>query len=195
MKTRPSSLDPFFSFLWWRSKKRYINQFSSWILEGFKILQSRMRYKTADNRPVNKNSHEESRSAPLVFYFNFFFFLIACLYIVFAERTLPTVSFHAIFCMSLFKVWTRPFVLITLWWRLSCHHPYTVPVNTTTQVTLIEQIKPWRAWTCVKSALTQVRCFILCSSFLVNLCALLLLQYSLTQVTCTVNIYLTLRFI
>jgi len=44
-------------------------------------------------------------------------------------------------------------------------------------------------------ALIHGRCFTLCSYVLVNLCALLPLQYSLTQVTCTVNIYLTLRFI
>lgn len=87
MKTRPSSLDLFFSFLWWRWKKRYIHQFSSWILEGFKILQSRMRYKTADNRLVNGNIHEERRSAPLVFYFNHFFFKLPVL-VLFLPRGL-----------------------------------------------------------------------------------------------------------
>lgn len=95
------------------------------------------------------------RSAPLVFYLNHSFFFYCLSLYFFAERTLPTASFCAIVRMSPFKVWTRPFVLITLWGRLSCHHPYTTAVSTTTQLALIEQIKPWAVWMCVDSALTQ----------------------------------------
>lgn len=122
-------------------------------------------------------------------------FFTGPLCIVFAARTLPTVFFHTTLHTFPFKTWTQPFMLTTLRWRLSRHHP---PLNAGEHRHPAGHSRANQAiggLNLCQIALTHGRCFILCSCFLVNLCALLPLQYSLTQVTCTVNIYLTLRFI
>lgn len=153
-----------------------------------------MRYKNAD-RQMSRNVHRERRSVPLVLYFNHNFFFYR--------------SSRYCFCWGHFTCCFFPCHSVLLLLKgelnLSCWPPFGescpaishqwMPVSTTTQLALVEQIKPQEVWMCVKSGLTHGRSFILCSCFLVNLCALLPLQYSLTQVTCTVNIYLTLRFI
>lgn len=159
-------------------------------MEIFKILHCRMKYKSAERWAgiIMRKGH---------------MYLWSCISIIFYRSSsycfcwgdFTCCSFHATLCISHFKVWTWPFMLTTLWWRLSCHH---LPVNAAEHH---HPAGPSRANQAIGSlslcqtALTQARCFILCSCFLVNLCALLPLQYSLTQVTCTVNIYLTLRFI
>lgn len=105
VKTRPSSLD---SFLFFNScdkdeRRDTSISFPLRILEGFKVLQSRMRYKTADDRQVNRNIHEERRSAPLVFFFNLFFFFKLLVSVLFLLRRLyllfPSMPYSA--CLHL----------------------------------------------------------------------------------------------
>lgn len=91
MKTRLSSLDLCFIPVMKMREEIHKSVFSS--LNFWKFLRY-CRYKNAD-RQMSRNVHRERRSVPLVLYFNHNFFFTGPLGIVFAEGTLPAVSFHA----------------------------------------------------------------------------------------------------